>query len=249
MQVGAVGQPTTTLLMDIANNGNRSSPSSFEALYLNYDGADVDQNGNTAGDEGLYVAAGSTLVLNGIHLYAWHAGGIVPRSHAHRGVAQRRREDRAIHHRRHRRTSTSTASSTARDIDLEFAAVNGHSNHPFFDLNGDGSVTMADVDTLVHSILHRDYGDANLDGIVDIQDLTIVANNWQQSLNSWADGDMNGDGIVDIQDFTIVANHWQQVSHFTDIADQSGAALRNHRAVCGGTGEHGPSRHRRERCY
>ena len=63
-------------------------------------------------------------------------------------------------------------------------------------------------------------GDANRNGIVDIQDHLSTANNWQQSHNNWAAGDLNGDGIVDIQDFTIVANNWQQSSSFLLTASQ-----------------------------
>ena len=43
-------------------------------------------------------------------------------------------------------------------------------------------------------------GDANLDGRVDINDLTIVLSNFGQTTGmSWATGDFNGDGRVDIE--------------------------------------------------
>jgi len=48
-------------------------------------------------------------------------------------------------------------------------------------------------------------GDVNLDGVVDIQDLTVIANYW---LSTGPAGDANDDGIVDIQDITLAANHW-----------------------------------------
>ena len=48
-------------------------------------------------------------------------------------------------------------------------------------------------------------GDANLDGKVDINDLTVVLGNYSQSVGmSWTTGDFNGDGRVDINDLTIV---------------------------------------------
>ena len=62
-------------------------------------------------------------------------------------------------------------------------------------------------------------GDANDNGIVDIQDLTVIANNWQKIRNNWATGDLNLDGLVDIQDFTIVANNWQQTSPLSLVPD------------------------------
>ena len=47
-------------------------------------------------------------------------------------------------------------------------------------------------------------GDANLDGQVDVNDLTIVLSNFGQSGMTWSQGDFNGDGRVDINDLTIL---------------------------------------------
>jgi hypothetical protein len=82
----------------------------------------------------------------------------------------------------------------------------------FLGLTTFGGMTT-DVNSLLLSLAH--VGDANINGLVDIQDLTIVANNWQKPSNNWASGDLNLDGITDIQDFTIVANNWQQSSSFS----------------------------------
>ena len=60
--------------------------------------------------------------------------------------------------------------------------------------NGDGTVFA----------LHVLPGDANNDGVVDINDLTIVLTNFGQSTGSWSTGDFTGDGTVDINDLTIV---------------------------------------------
>ena len=54
-------------------------------------------------------------------------------------------------------------------------------------------------------------GDANLDGKVDINDLTIVLANYGQNAGmSWGTGDFNNDGKVDINDLTIVLAHYGQ---------------------------------------
>jgi hypothetical protein len=52
----------------------------------------------------------------------------------------------------------------------------------------------------------RGPGDANGDGRVDINDLTIVLTNYGQSGHTWSQGCMDGDpiGMVDINDLTIV---------------------------------------------
>jgi T5SS/PEP-CTERM-associated repeat protein len=51
-------------------------------------------------------------------------------------------------------------------------------------------------------------GDANLDGVVSIADLGILAANWQKAAD-WLGGDFNGDGIVNIADVGILAGNWQ----------------------------------------
>jgi probable HAF family extracellular repeat protein len=51
-------------------------------------------------------------------------------------------------------------------------------------------------------------GDANGDGRVDINDLTIVLAHYGQSGQTWADGEFTGDGTVDINDLTIVLAHY-----------------------------------------
>ena len=54
-------------------------------------------------------------------------------------------------------------------------------------------------------------GDANYDGKVDINDLTIVLAHYNQSTGMSANtGDANGDGQVDINDLTIVLAHYNQ---------------------------------------
>ena len=54
-------------------------------------------------------------------------------------------------------------------------------------------------------------GDANFDGQVDINDLTIVLSNFGKTAGaSWTTGDFVGDGRVDINDLTIVLSHFGQ---------------------------------------
>ena len=55
-------------------------------------------------------------------------------------------------------------------------------------------------------------GDANLDGKVDINDLTIVLSHYNQTGMSWGTGDFVGDGTVDINDLTIVLSHYNQTA-------------------------------------
>jgi hypothetical protein len=56
------------------------------------------------------------------------------------------------------------------------------------------------------SMILRPYlpGDANQDGRVDINDLTIVLADFGRTGQTWNHGDFNGDGRVDINDLTVV---------------------------------------------
>ena len=55
-------------------------------------------------------------------------------------------------------------------------------------------------------------GDANGDGKVDINDLTIVLTHYNNSGVIWSQGDANGDGKVDINDLTIVLTNYNKTS-------------------------------------
>ncbi len=55
-------------------------------------------------------------------------------------------------------------------------------------------------------------GDANLDGRVDVNDLTIVLSHFGQTGASWGTGDFVGDGTVDVNDLTIILSHFGQTA-------------------------------------
>lgn len=53
----------------------------------------------------------------------------------------------------------------------------------------------------------RSKADFNIDGKVDLSDLSMLAQNWQKSNSS---GDATGDGKVDLSDLSILASNWQR---------------------------------------
>jgi sugar lactone lactonase YvrE len=57
-------------------------------------------------------------------------------------------------------------------------------------------------------------GDVNFDGIVNAQDIGVIASHWLQTGTGASDplGDANLDGIVNAQDLALVASHWLQTS-------------------------------------
>ena len=54
------------------------------------------------------------------------------------------------------------------------------------------------------------YGDANLDGRVDVMDLAILAANYRKQVTGgWSMGDFNGDGVVDVKDLALLAANYR----------------------------------------
>ncbi len=51
-------------------------------------------------------------------------------------------------------------------------------------------------------------GDADLNLMVELSDLTILASNFNQSSMGWSDGDFNGSGSVSLADLTILATYF-----------------------------------------
>jgi hypothetical protein len=85
-----------------------------------------------------------------------------------------------------------------------------------YDLNGDDLIDLGDVDEFLEMAADKngfddtyDYGDANLDGVVNATDLNALAVAWQSPSLSWSAGNFNGDGIVDVSDLNQLAVHWQ----------------------------------------
>jgi hypothetical protein len=54
------------------------------------------------------------------------------------------------------------------------------------------------------------YGDATVNGAVDISDLSALGQNWNGAGKVWAQGDFNYDGNVDISDLSALGQHWNQ---------------------------------------
>ncbi|MEM9419851.1 MAG: PEP-CTERM sorting domain-containing protein, partial [Planctomycetota bacterium] len=98
----------------------------------------------------------------------------------------------------------------AEDIDLLFEAINAGSMDLEFDLNGDNVVDALDSEFWVEdsSIASTAFGDANLDGMVDLSDLDILGTNFLATAAGWAMADFNGDDVVDLADLDILGTNF-----------------------------------------
>ena len=103
----------------------------------------------------------------------------------------------------------------ADDIDLLYAYIDslGGSGSappadPLSDLNSDGLVDGLDMDFLITEILDSQYGDFNLDGRIDLTDLSILGTYYGLVGLGYAKGDANGNGVVDLGDLTILGTYY-----------------------------------------
>ena len=96
---------------------------------------------------------------------------------------------------------------------LEVWTYSGGTWSPFAtsDLTYDGtfaSFTVTSFGTYAVTGVAVMPGDANRDGRVDINDLTVVLSDWGRTGATWTQGDFNGDGKVDLNDLSIVVSNY-----------------------------------------
>jgi hypothetical protein len=64
------------------------------------------------------------------------------------------------------------------------------------------------IDSTSLVIQYTFFGDANLDGQVDVADLGMLASHWQ-STGVWTRGDFDYSGFVNVSDLGLLASNWQ----------------------------------------
>ncbi|QDU71886.1 hypothetical protein [Mucisphaera calidilacus] len=87
--------------------------------------------------------------------------------------------------------------------------------NPDYDLDGDGDSDLDDLTLLVESPNGFDalMGDANLDGSVNLLDLSMLASRFGRAgAWGWSDGNFNADFSVDLLDLSILASHFGQTT-------------------------------------
>ena len=109
----------------------------------------------------------------------------------------------------------------ASDIDLLAANLDGHELS--FDLNQDGAISSADMQSLLKEVLETTYGDVNLDGLVDQRDLQTVTANLYQHDTGWAKGDFNGDATTDGSDINLWLAH--RIPNHSAVPEPSGFCI------------------------
>jgi subtilisin family serine protease len=88
--------------------------------------------------------------------------------------------------------------------DIDLILRNLTSTTGKYDLDQDADTDMDDVNHLLQNILNIRFGDANLDGSVDVADIALLRASLGQPKVDWAHGDFNGDGSVDAADIALL---------------------------------------------
>lgn len=92
--------------------------------------------------------------------------------------------------------------------DIDFLYDNFGSSDPIFDIDGDAGVAdQQDVEALVQSVLMTEFGDANLDRVVDSADFSILSSSFG-SEGGWGLADFTGDGLISSADFSILSTNF-----------------------------------------
>ncbi len=89
------------------------------------------------------------------------------------------------------------------DVNMLVSAVVTGNMSSTYDVNGDGSVNVLDVNQWITGLKGTLIADANLDGTVDGQDFIAWNNHKFTPTAAWCSGDFNADGFTDGQDFII----------------------------------------------
>jgi hypothetical protein len=106
----------------------------------------------------------------------------------------------------------------ASDVDALTGLFGG--TNVYADVDDSGLVDGDDQDALIEVILDTAYGDTNLDGSVNLTDLTALGGGYGGS-GGWASGDQNGDGLVNLTDLTALGGNYG----FTRGSGASGAGI------------------------
>jgi hypothetical protein len=100
----------------------------------------------------------------------------------------------------------------AADIDLLCTALREGSDDGRFDLSADGMVNFDDLEAMIEDILSTTFGDSNLDGRFNSQDLVAAfqVGEYEDDVpgnSTWAEGDWNGDGDFSTSDLVAAFQH------------------------------------------
>ncbi len=96
---------------------------------------------------------------------------------------------------------TSSVAATQTNTAIGIELNDNGSGSTFFSTFAGQAVTNTDI-----LLAYTYYGDANLDGVVNGSDYTLIDNGFNNGLTGWHNGDFNYDGVVNGDDYTLIDN-------------------------------------------
>ena len=105
----------------------------------------------------------------------------------------------------HLQASSPCIDSGADDAVSTSTTTDLNGNNRFVDGNCDSITT---VDMGCYEFSHRYSGDLNDDCAVDILDMALLANSWDNYSRDYDIATGYGDGIIDISDLSVIASNW-----------------------------------------
>ncbi|WP_428939083.1 PQQ-dependent sugar dehydrogenase [Fontivita pretiosa] len=83
-----------------------------------------------------------------------------------------------------------------------------------------GRLYIVDLGGEIFRLIPAMPGDANLDDVVNIRDLYLLASNWQtSSAATWRMGDFTDDGRIDMLDLNVLASRWQDIPGSSSLSE------------------------------
>ena len=90
----------------------------------------------------------------------------------------------------------------ASDVDWLASAIRASTTNTLFDTNNDNVVDSMDLDHWVNVLKGTEFGDTNLDGIINAEDAIPVFNSFSSN-GGWASGNFNLDELIDANDLAL----------------------------------------------
>ncbi len=87
------------------------------------------------------------------------------------------------------------------DIDMLCRQIHTNIYDEIYDLDNNEAVDSRDMDMLVRDVIGTEYGDANLDGLIDGDDVATLLTSMFANKSGWGNGDFSCDGVIDGEDF------------------------------------------------